>query len=143
MQREPLFDLRLLAGHFFRRVCTAQAEFEKRINPTDKAQMSLLEEMRAHVKKVKSKLMYTSIQVLLYIKFLHFVDVMASLCSSKISGRTRTLDCPLPRLNSRRHREHSQSASRWADSHVWQVSCCMPHRLSALHTSPSPYAGTA
>ena len=29
-----------------------QADFEKRVNPNDKAQAALLEEMRAHVKKV-------------------------------------------------------------------------------------------
>ena len=31
-----------------------QAEFEKRVNPNDKGQQALLEEMRAHVKKVHS-----------------------------------------------------------------------------------------
>ena len=29
-----------------------QADFEKRVNPNDKGQQALLEEMRAHVKKV-------------------------------------------------------------------------------------------
>ena len=32
--------------------CALQADFEKRVNPNDKAQTDLLEEMRAHVKKV-------------------------------------------------------------------------------------------
>ena len=34
--------------------CSLQADFEKRVNPNDKAQTDLLEEMRAHVKKVYS-----------------------------------------------------------------------------------------
>ena len=32
--------------------CISQADFEKRVNPNDKGQQALLEEMRAHVKKV-------------------------------------------------------------------------------------------
>ena len=34
--------------------CESQADFEKRVNPNDKGQQALLEEMRAHVKKVRS-----------------------------------------------------------------------------------------
>ena len=34
-----------------------QADFEKRVNPNDKGQQALLEEMRAHVKKVCTQLL--------------------------------------------------------------------------------------
>ena len=35
-------------------MCKSQADFEKRVDKNDKGQMSLLEEMRAHVKKVNA-----------------------------------------------------------------------------------------
>ncbi len=41
-----------LTGRVGQIACYMQADFEKRVNPNDQAQMSLLEEMRAHVKKV-------------------------------------------------------------------------------------------
>ncbi len=34
--------------------CPWQADFEKRVNPNDPAQQALIEELRAHVKKVGS-----------------------------------------------------------------------------------------
>ena len=33
---------------------TEQEEFEKRVNPNDRDQVNLLEEMRAHIKKVRT-----------------------------------------------------------------------------------------
>ena len=34
-------------------LCCGQADFEKRANPNDPAQQALIEELRAHVKKVQ------------------------------------------------------------------------------------------
>ena len=44
--------IQYLTKHVCQHACDVQADFEKRVNPNDKAQVSLLEEMRAHVKKV-------------------------------------------------------------------------------------------
>lgn len=58
--------------------CNLQADFEKRVNPNDKAQAALLEEMRAHVKKVKQRQFPTFAQMHLEEESFHNVCFCAA-----------------------------------------------------------------
>ena len=100
--------------------CNLQADFEKRANPNDKAQAALLEEMRAHVKKVKQRQFPTFAPDAPGRRVL---SQRVFLCSLRRSVRMKTHGYLSPHLSSRRHRGPSQSASRCARRYALVRAC--------------------